>query len=391
MRVRSTRLAAALVAGALGLGTALIGASPAMAATVPTLSGPTSVVGWTWATLTGKADPGATIRLREAAYVYRDDMDYAVPYFPEDVVETKADGSGNFTLKRRLDSGFTFVAEADGNASLRSAPINVGIVVKPSLDLVVSGTNVTVNVVSEPGQAYLPVKVQRQSGSTWETLVEGQTAESGIYSTILTGQSGAHNYRALVGPDSANLVLVGASVVVGINGGGGTPPTDPDDPPTTTPTTPPTTKPPTTTPTKPPVVTPPKPTTPAPLTPKAGDIRFSLIAYDPAGKDTSKKLNQEYLRITNYTTKTFNLKYWTIKDRSGHTYRFTSNVYLRGYKNLYIPTGKGTNGKPSNYRYWGRTSFVWNNTGDTAYLRSGSNKVIDTCKWTKVGKGKTYC
>ena len=389
MRVRSTRLAAALVAGALGLGTALIGASPAMAATVPTLTGPASVVGWSWATLTGKADPGATIRLREAAYVYRDDMDYAVQFFAEDVVQTTADSNGNFTLKRRLDSGFTFVAEADNNASLRSAPINVGIVVKPSLDLSVSGTNVTVTVESEPGQAFLPVQVQRQSGSTWQTLVEGQTAESGVYSTVLTSQSGAQNYRALVGPDPLNMVLLGASVVVGINGGLPNPPTDPTTPPTT-PTTPPTT--PTTPPTtKPPVVTPPKPTTPGTITPKAGDVRFSLVVYDPAGKDTTKKLNQEYIRITNYTTKTFNLKYWTIKDRAGATYRFTTNVYLRGYKNFYIPTGKGTNGKPSNYRYWGRGSFVWNNGGDSAYLRSGSNKLIDSCGWGKVGKGKTYC
>src|SRR5262245_50743305 len=172
MRVRSPRLAAAMVATALGLGSALLGASPAMAATVPTLTGPASVVGWTWATLTGKADPGATIRLREAAYVYRTDMDYAQQYFPEDIVETTADASGNFTLRRRLDSGFTFVAEAAGNASLRSAPLNVGIVVKPSLDLSVSGTNVTVNVVSEPGQAYLPVQIQRQSGSSWANVAE---------------------------------------------------------------------------------------------------------------------------------------------------------------------------------------------------------------------------
>ncbi|MFG1602791.1 lamin tail domain-containing protein [Actinoplanes sp. NPDC049265] len=376
MRVRSPRLAAATVTAALGLGTALLGASPAMAATVPTLTGPASVVGWNWATLKGKADPGATIRLREAAYVYRTDMDYATQYFPEDIVETTADSSGNFTLKRRLDSGFTFVAEANGNAALRSAPLNVGIVVKPSLDLSVSGTSVTVNVVSEPGQAYLPVEIQRQSGSSWAKVADGQTAESGVYSTVLTGQSGAQNYRALVGPDPSNLVLVGSSPVVGINGGLPNPPSDP-------------TKPPTTTPTKPPVVTPPKP---APITPKAGDIRFSLIAYDPAGTDTAAKLNQEYVRITNYTTTTFNLKYWTIKDRAGHTYRFTTDVYLRGYKNIILPTGRGTNGRPSsNYRYWGRTGFIWDNGGDTAYLRSGSGKTIDTCKYARTSKGKTYC
>lgn len=135
-------------------------------------------------------------------------------------------------------------------------------------------------------------------------------------------------------------------------------------------------------------MTPPKP---APLTPKAGDLRFSVIVYDPAGKDTTSKLNQEYFRITNYTTKTFNLKYWTVKDASGNTYRFTTDFFLRGYKNVYIPTGRGTNGKPANYRYWGRSGFIWNNNGDAAYLRTGSNKLIDSCSWRSVGKGKTYC
>ena len=132
------------------------------------------------------------------------------------------------------------------------------------------------------------------------------------------------------------------------------------------------------------------PPKPAPLTPKTGDLRFSLIVYDPAGTDTASKLNQEYVRITNYTTKTFNLKYWSIKDRAGTTYRFTTDFYLRGYKNVVIATGKGRNGKPSNYRYWGRNRWVWDNTGDTATLRTGSAKVIDTCKYGK-GKGKTYC
>ncbi|MEV7622518.1 lamin tail domain-containing protein [Actinoplanes sp. NPDC089786] len=380
MRVRSPRLVAALAAAGIGLGSALLGAGPAMAATVPTLTGPASVVGWNWATLHGKADPGATIRLREAAYVYRDDMYYSEAFFPEDVVTATADANGDFTLRRRLDSGFVFVAEANNTVALRSAPLYVGIVPKPTLELSVSGTNVSVRVVSEPGQAFLPVKIQRQSGSTWQTLVEGQTETEGVYQTVLTGQSGAQNYRASVGPDDANRVLVGNSVVVGINGGQPNPPTDPTTPPTTP------TKPPTTTPTKPPV----KPA-PAPLVVKPGDVRFSLIVFDPAGKDTTSKLNQEYFRITNYTSKTFNLKYWTVKDRAGNTYRFTTDFYLRGKKNVYIPTGKGTNGRPSNYRYWGRKGFIWDNGGDSAYLRTGTSKLIDSCRYTKNSKGKTYC
>ena len=55
-----------------------------------------------------------------------------------------------------------------------------------------------------------------------------------------------------------------------------------------------------------------------------------------------------------------------------------------------IATGKGTNGKPAAWRYWGRTGHVLNNTGDGLYLRTGSGKTIDTCGWTD-GSGRTGC
>jgi hypothetical protein len=42
------------------------------------------------------------------------------------------------------------------------------------------------------------------------------------------------------------------------------------------------------------------------------------------------------------------------------------------------------------YRYWGSKGYVWNNGGDTAYLRDATNKAIDSCRWTK-DKGTTYC
>ncbi len=123
-----------------------------------------------------------------------------------------------------------------------------------------------------------------------------------------------------------------------------------------------------------------------------GDVRFSLVQYNPPGTDRANNAgyNQEYVRITNYTTKTINLKYWTVKDRAGNTYRFGTDFYLRGLKNVYVLTGKGTDGKPSSYRYWGRTGYIWNNTGDAAYLRTGSNKLIDSCSWGK-GSGRTSC
>ena len=116
------------------------------------------------------------------------------------------------------------------------------------------------------------------------------------------------------------------------------------------------------------------------------------MLYNPPGTDKANNAyyNKEYFRITNYTNKTINLKYWTVRDRAGNTYRFNTDFYLRAKKSVYVLTGKGTDGKPATYRYWGKKAYIWNNCGDAAYLRTGSNKLIDSCGWGK-GSGKTYC
>jgi hypothetical protein len=381
MHARSTRpsgrarFAAFAASAVLALGTALLGtASPAQAA-APKLNQPTPPTGWSWVTLTGTADAGATVQLWEAAYQFRDDMYVATAFFPEDIVSTTATASGQFTLRRRMDSGFRFKVQVDG---VFSNSVDVPNVAHPALQVSTAGSSVTVDVVSEPGQPGLPVAVQRQNGSSWTTLVQGSTGENGVYSTVLTNQpAGTQHYRAQVGPDPVNLVALGTSVVVAVPvGGSGTPTTPPTTRPTPAPTTP--------TPT-------PKPTTPAPAAPKAGDVRFSLVQYNPAGKDTAstKSLNAEYWRITNMTKKTVNLKFWYVKDRAGNTYRFPSFSLTAG-RSVTVATGKGTNGKPAGWRYWGRTGHLLNNTGDALYLRTGSGKLIDGCNWGN-GSGRTAC
>lgn len=358
---RSARLGAFAATATMALGVALIGTTPpAHAATAPTLSGPASITGFGPVTLKGTASPGARVTLIEAAYIFRTDMYPAQDFANGDIISTVADSNGAFTLRRTMDSGFVFAAEAEG---LRSKVITIQMVAKPSLQLSASGTNININVSADPAQSWLPVSVQRQTGSTWTTLAEGFTGENGLYSTVLTGQpTGNQQYRAEVGPDAANGVLLGRTAVVGVNvGGSGTP--------TTAPTTSPTTA----------------------AAPKVGDVKFTLVQYNAPGVDTAsnKSLNGEYFRITNKTKKTINLRYWTVKDRAGNTYKF-STFYLAAGRSVTVATGKGTNGTPSGWRYWGRTWHVLNNTGDAVYLRTGSGKTIDSCSWTN-GSGRTYC
>jgi hypothetical protein len=123
----------------------------------------------------------------------------------------------------------------------------------------------------------------------------------------------------------------------------------------------------------------------------AGAIQFRRIQYDSPGTDTGSNtsLNAEYFQLKNVTTRTFNLYGWTVRDAAGNTYRFGSTFYLRPGYTVTVRTGKGTN--TSTTRYWGRSWYVWNNTGDKAYLRTPSGLLVDYCAWTSVGAGYKYC
>ena len=122
-------------------------------------------------------------------------------------------------------------------------------------------------------------------------------------------------------------------------------------------------------------------------------VQITKVYYNSPGTDTGSNtsLNAEWVRLTNTRTYTINLKYWTLRDKASHVYSFTSNYYLGAGKRVYIHTGKGTNGSPDyQHRYQGRAWYVWNNTGDTAYVRNPSGTLIDSCSWGSTGS-YTYC
>jgi hypothetical protein len=119
-------------------------------------------------------------------------------------------------------------------------------------------------------------------------------------------------------------------------------------------------------------------------------IQITKVYYNSPGSDTGSNtsLNAEWVRLTNKRSYSINLKYWTVRDKTGYKYTFSSDFRLRPGYHVYIHSGKGTN--TSSHRYWGRSWYVWNNTGDTAYLRNSSSTLIDTCSWGSSGS-YTYC
>ncbi|MFI7541835.1 lamin tail domain-containing protein [Actinoplanes sp. NPDC049599] len=78
---------------------------------------------------------------------------------------------------------------------------------------------------------------------------------------------------------------------------------------------------------------------------------------------------------------------WTVKDVAGHTYQLTGT--LKAGATLTVHTGRGTANKPSGHLYWGSKSYIWNNTGDTATLRTGTGGFVHKCVWGSTGSVTT--
>lgn len=127
----------------------------------------------------------------------------------------------------------------------------------------------------------------------------------------------------------------------------------------------------------------------APPAAATSSLRFGKIYYDSPGSDTrtNTSLNAEWAVIKNVATTTKCLTHWTVRDVTGHTYTFGSFCLGAG-KSVYLHTGKGTNS--ATHRYWGSGSYIWNNTGDTAYLRNSYGTLMDSCRWPD-GPGYVYC
>lgn len=122
----------------------------------------------------------------------------------------------------------------------------------------------------------------------------------------------------------------------------------------------------------------------------AGSVHIQQVYYDSPGSDggSNTSLNGEWVKIKNSTSSTVSLKGWKIKDVTGYTYTF-GDVRIAAGSSKKVHTGKGTN--TGTDKYWGRSWYVWNNTGDTAKLYKASGTKVDSCSWSSRGGGYVYC
>jgi hypothetical protein len=87
--------------------------------------------------------------------------------------------------------------------------------------------------------------------------------------------------------------------------------------------------------------------------------------------------NQEYVKIYNKGTTAVSIRGWKISDQGKkHTYYFPSSFVLKGKSTVTLRSGHGTN--TASTLYWNKYSFIWNNTGDKAYLYNAQGKLVST-------------
>jgi hypothetical protein len=127
----------------------------------------------------------------------------------------------------------------------------------------------------------------------------------------------------------------------------------------------------------------------APSASAAPAVKISFVYFDSPGSDTGSNtsLNAEYVTIKNTSSTARSLTGWTLRDKTGYTYTFPKFT-LKAGASVKVRTGKGT---ASSYnRYYNFTWYVWNNGGDTAYLKNASGTLVHKCTWTSAGSSK-YC
>lgn len=122
----------------------------------------------------------------------------------------------------------------------------------------------------------------------------------------------------------------------------------------------------------------------------AHGVRIAAIYFDSPGSDTGSNvsLDAEWVKLTNASTTTATLTGATLRDTSGHVYAFPS-FRLASHASVKVHTGRGSDG--AHDLYWDQTSYIWNNTGDTATLRNAAGDRVDSCSYTAASDPEAGC
>lgn len=108
-------------------------------------------------------------------------------------------------------------------------------------------------------------------------------------------------------------------------------------------------------------------------TPSEFTLTVSQFNYDAEGND-NENLNDEYIIFKNEGNSSLNLLNWLLLDESNNDYVF-ENFVLGNGSSFTFYTGSGTDSETE--LYWGSENSVWNNGGDTLYLRDAQGYLVE--------------
>lgn len=90
-------------------------------------------------------------------------------------------------------------------------------------------------------------------------------------------------------------------------------------------------------------------------------------------------MDGEYVLIENRGPGSQDMTNWTLFDELDHTYTFPDGFVLAG--KAFVRVWTKSDRDTSTNLYWGRSSAVWGNDGDTAFLSDDTGTVIDRYEW----------
>jgi competence protein ComEC len=100
-------------------------------------------------------------------------------------------------------------------------------------------------------------------------------------------------------------------------------------------------------------------------------VIIGILNDPPVGRDA----DGETVSILNSGATPVDMTGWTLTDIAEHTFVFPAFVLEPG-ASVVIHICDGENGVE--ILYWGRCSAIWNNDGDTAFLRDATGREIAT-------------
>ena len=101
-------------------------------------------------------------------------------------------------------------------------------------------------------------------------------------------------------------------------------------------------------------------------------LAVATVNADAEGRD-GENLNDEYVVFENVGSESLSLQGWTVTDEAGKQYTFPA-VTLAPGERVTLHTGAGTDTETD--LYWGATSPVWNNGGDTVTVTDEGGAVV---------------